>query len=163
MGVVIRQGTAEDVEHIRWALYTALAWNPDRQLPPFDVTLEHPEALRYHRDWGRPGDIAVLAERDGEVVGVAYCRLFTDDDHGYGYVDDQTPEVAVAVREGRRGEGLGARLMNELADAARAAGFSQLSLSVDAENPARRLYERLAYREVSTEETAVRMVLRLGR
>jgi GNAT superfamily N-acetyltransferase len=163
MGVVIRQGTAEDVEHIRWALYTALAWNPDRQLPPFDVTLEHPEALRYHRDWGRPGDIAVLAEHDGEVVGVAYCRLFTDDDHGYGYVDDQTPEVAVAVREGRRGEGLGARLMNELADAARAAGFSHLSLSVDTENPARRLYERLAYREVSTEETAVRMVLRLGR
>jgi ribosomal protein S18 acetylase RimI-like enzyme len=95
--------------------------------------------------------------------GVAYCRLFTEDDHGYGYVDDHTPGVAVAVREGRRGDGLGGRLLTELAEAARAAGFSRLSLSVEVENPARRLYERLGYREIPTDEQAVRMVLELPR
>jgi GNAT superfamily N-acetyltransferase len=103
---------------------------------------------------GRPGDIAVVAELDREIVGVANCRLFTEADHGHGYVDDETPEVAVAVREGRRGRGLGARLMNELAKAALAAGFSCLSLSIDADNPARRLYERLGYCEPSSERTA---------
>ena len=105
--------------------------------------------------------MAVVAELDGDVIGVAYCRLFTEDDHGHGYLDDQTPEAAVAVLEGRRGSGLGARLMNELAEAAGAAGFSRLSLSVDAENPARRLYERLAYREIGTDEQGVRMILQL--
>jgi ribosomal protein S18 acetylase RimI-like enzyme len=80
---------------------------------------------------------------DDRVAGVAYCRLFSDGDHGHGYVDDCTPEVAVAACRNHRGRGLGGRLMTELAEMARAAGFSRLSLSVDADNPARRLYERL--------------------
>ena len=160
--VHFRRATAADVEHITWALYTALAWNPERELPPFEVTIEHPQVVRYHRDWGRAGDLGVVAEEDGEVIGVAYCRLFTEDDHGHGYVDDETPEVAVAVRGGHRGRGIGARVMSELADAARAAGFARLSLSVDLQNPSRRLYERLGYREVSTDDEGVRMVLHLA-
>jgi DNA-binding transcriptional ArsR family regulator len=39
---VLRPATSGDGEHIRWALYTALAWNPKRKLPPPEVTLEHP-------------------------------------------------------------------------------------------------------------------------
>jgi GNAT superfamily N-acetyltransferase len=122
---------------------------------------EHPEAARYHRGWGRPGDLGVIASAADQVVAVAYCRLFTDDDHGYGYVDDETPEIAVAVRDGFRGRGLGAQLLTELAAAARAAGFRRLSLSVETANPARRLYERLGYRMVSVDGDAVRMVLDL--
>jgi ribosomal protein S18 acetylase RimI-like enzyme len=158
--VVLRPARPDDVEYIRWALYTALAWDPERRLPPPEVTLEHPEAARYHRDWGRHGDLGVVAEADGQVVGVAYCRLFTQADHGQGYVDEETPEVAVAVREDKRGDGLGARLLNALAEAANAAGFERLSLSVAAENPARRLYERLGYRELSSDGGGVRMLLK---
>jgi GNAT superfamily N-acetyltransferase len=161
MLLVLREATADDVEHVRWALYTALAWNPERLLPPPEITLEHPEAARYHRGWGRPGDLGVIATVDGRTVGVAYCRLFTDDDHGHGYVDERTPEVAVAVRDGHRGRGLGARLLERLADLARGAGFERLSLSVDAANPARRLYERLAYSELAVDEDGVRMTLEL--
>ena len=159
MDAVLRPAGPDDVEHIRWALYTALAWDPERRLPPPEETLEHPEAARYHRDWGRRGDLGVVAEVEGQMVGVAYCRLFPEHDHGYGYVDDATPEVAVAVREGSRAGGLGARLLNALAEAAHAAGFARLSLSVAAGNPARRLYERLGYSEISREGDAVRMML----
>jgi ribosomal protein S18 acetylase RimI-like enzyme len=159
--VSLRDAGREDLEHIRWALYTALDWNPKRELPLLELTLEHPEAARYHRDWGRPGDLGVIAEAGEEVVGVAYCRLFTDADHGHGYVDEDTPEVAVAVAEPRRGTGVGTLLLNGLAEAGRAAGFAQLSLSVDPDNPARRLYERLGYRELTLDEGGVRMLLRL--
>jgi GNAT superfamily N-acetyltransferase len=152
----------EDLEHVRWALYAALAWTPARELPPPELTLQHPEAARYHLDWGRPGDFGVVAEADGEVVGVAYGRLFTEADHGHGYVDEETPEIAIAVREGRRGAGIGAVLLGELAAAAREAGVARLSLSVDAENPARRLYERVGYRTISEDESGARMVLDLG-
>jgi ribosomal protein S18 acetylase RimI-like enzyme len=156
---VLRPAGPDDVVHVRWALYTALAWDPERRLPPPEATLEHPEAARYHRDWGRHGDLGVVAEADGQVVGVAYCRLFTEADYGHGYVDEETPEVAVAVREGHRGDGLGARLLRALAETAHAAGYERLSLSVAADNPARRLYERLGYCELSTEGDAVRMLL----
>jgi GNAT superfamily N-acetyltransferase len=161
MAARLGRTTEQDVELIRWALYEALAWNPERELPPRDAVLAHREAARYHVGWGRAGDIGVVAAADGETVGVAYCRLFTDADHGHGFVDERTPEVAVAVRDGWRGTGLGTRLLNQLADDARAAGFDRLSLSVDADNPARRLYERLGYHEVSVDDGGVRMLLDL--
>jgi len=148
-------------EHVRWALFEAVAWDPRRELPPFEVTIEHPELARYHVEWGRPGDLGVVAERGGEVVGVALARFFTEDDHGHGYVDDETPELAVAVAQEARGNGIGTLLLNELAAAARGAGVRRLSLSVDRENPALRLYERLGYRELARDEDGVRMALDL--
>jgi GNAT superfamily N-acetyltransferase len=80
----------------------------------------------------------------GTPVGAAYCRLT----RGYGYVDEQTPEVAIGIDERYRGRGIGAALLGALADRARKEGFSRLSLSVERENPARRLYERAGYREI---------------
>lgn len=157
----MRPATADDVAHIKWALYLALAWNPDRELPPAELTLAHPEALRYHRDWGRAGDLGVIAERGQALVGVAYCRLFTPQDHGHGYVDERTPEIAIAVDKRERGQGLGAILLHALAEQARAAGFTQLSLSVDTDNPARRLYERAGYLTISADEDGTRMLLAL--
>ena len=162
MTVTYRPATADDGEHVRWALYTALAWDPERDLPPPGETLEHPEAARYHREWGRPGDFGVIATEAGEVVGVAYCRLFAEEDHGYGFIDDATPEVAIGIRSDSRGRGLGTELLTRLAGAAKARGFERLSLSVAAANPARRLYERLGYRTVSVDGDAVRMVVDLG-
>ena len=157
----VRALSKDDVEHVKWALYEAVSWNPERQLPPYESLIDHPELARYHHGWGREGDLGVLGELDGERAGVAFCRLFTEDDHGHGYVDEQTPELGVAVVEEHRGRGVGTRLMRELAGAARDAGAARLSLSVDAGNPALRLYERLGYRELARDEGGVRMVLDL--
>jgi ribosomal protein S18 acetylase RimI-like enzyme len=151
-----------DVQHVRWALYEAVSWDPERELPPFEVTIEHPQLAMYHRAWGRPGDVGVAAELDGALAGVAFFRLFTEDEHGHGFVDEETPELGIAVREEFRGRGLGTRLLDELAERARAEGIERLSLSVEAENPAVRLYRRLGYREISRDDTGgIRMVLDL--
>jgi ribosomal protein S18 acetylase RimI-like enzyme len=158
MDVVLRPAGPHDLEHVKWALFEAVSWNPERRLPPYEATIEHPELARYHRGWGRPGDLGAIAVDGEQVVGVALCRLFTDDDHGHGYVDAETPEVAVAVAAPWRGAGLGRRLLEELAAAASAAGFARLSLSVDPGNPARRLYERLGYRELSRDAGGIRMI-----
>ena len=162
MDPVFRPLDIHDLEHVRWALYEAVAWDPERVLPPFELAIEHPELARYHAGWARPGDLGVVAEGESGVVGVALCRLFTEADHGHGYVDEETPELAVAMAGHRRGGGVGTRLMHELADAAREAGFAQLSLSVDADNPALRLYERLGYRELSHDDNGVRMIVDLS-
>ncbi len=47
-----------------------------------------------------------------------------------------------------RGRGVGGALLDALVDAARDAGSVALSLSVEPDNPARRLYERLGFHRV---------------
>jgi hypothetical protein len=49
----------------------------------------------------------VIAEIDEAVVGVALFRLFTNEEHGDGFIDEHTPEVAVAVAMEHRGQGSG--------------------------------------------------------
>ena len=77
--------------------------------------------------------------------GAAWCRAFTEGDHGYGFVGDDVPELAIAVVAGRRGEGIGRHLLLALVAAAAARGVRALSLSVAGENPARRLYESVGF------------------
>jgi GNAT superfamily N-acetyltransferase len=77
-------------------------------------------------------------------------------------VDEDTPEVSIAVAEPYRGRGIGAALLRGLAEAARSAGFAALSLSVEDGNPARRLYERVGFVEVDAGRGATVLALALG-
>jgi len=146
---------------VQWALYEAVRWNNPPGIPPQQQAIEHPEMRRYHDGWGREGDFGVRASIDGEFVGAAFGRLFSDDDHGHGYVDEDTPEIGISVVSAHRGSGVGTQLMNALADEARKLGMGRLSLSVNNPNPAKRLYERLGYVEVDDDGDSTLMVLEL--
>jgi GNAT superfamily N-acetyltransferase len=152
-----------DDEHtfLREMLYAALAWRPDVELPPIEYVLAHPQVTMFHEDWGRAGDTALVAEEDGGLLGVVWYRFFTEAVHGEGYVDDQTPELAVAVMDGFRGRGIGRRLMEAMHERARRDGVSRISLSVDVENPARRLYVALGYTDFEPDDGLGRMILDL--
>ena len=156
--IELRPAGSDDLEVLKRALFEAVSWNPERELPPYEFVIAHPELARYHDGWGREGDLGVVAVDNGDAVGASLCRLFTAEDHGHGYVDDETPELAVAVWDSHRGQGIGSLLMSAIEDAARDAGFAQISLSVDADNPARRLYERLGYETLTVDDGGVRML-----
>jgi ribosomal protein S18 acetylase RimI-like enzyme len=159
--VVIRDLRHDETSFLGDMLCAALAWKPGRRLPPKALLLRIPQVSIFHEGWGRPGDTGLVAEQDQVRLGLVWYRMFTDASHGEGFVDPQTPEIAVAVVEGHRGKGLGSALMKAAHDRARAQGIRRISLSVDHDNPARRLYERLGYMAIAEREDDDRMVLDL--
>jgi ribosomal protein S18 acetylase RimI-like enzyme len=103
-----------------------------------------PSAARYVDGWGRPGDFGLVAELDEAPAGAAWARQFTPAERPHVYVDDNTPELVIAVQPEARGRGVGRRLLHALAERARNR-HPALCLTVRAENPAIRLYERVGF------------------
>lgn len=115
---------------------------------------ESPELAVYLDGWGREGDIGFVAEHGGRRVGAAWVRLLGKS--GYGFVDDETPELAIAANPDFRGRGVGGRLLARLMDEVRGA-YPSISLSVSEGNPARRLYERMGFEPVEGGEAVNRV------
>lgn len=107
----------------------------------------------------RPRDLGVVAELNGEPLGAAWLRLLSFLDRGYGYVADDVPELTIGVRAELRGQGVGSRLLEVLIEQAVVAGFRAVSLSVEDENPARRLYQRFGFEQVDHGGGASTMLL----
>ena len=128
--MVIRHGGRQDVRFLRDMLHHAYYW---RERDPGE---EPGPVARYVKGWGRPGDTALIALDEGFPVGAAWYRLFRRDEPGYGFVDEETPELAIAVVPSRRGRGLGEALLDSLCDRARRDGHRAISLSVERDNRA---------------------------
>ena len=144
----IRPATRDDDEFLKKMLYEAAAWNPDWPRQQVIEALADPVLERYHRSWGRPGDAGVIAEIDGVPVGAAWYRLFAVEDPGYGFVDEKTPELGIAVEPIHRRRGIGETLLRALMVQAREEGFTHLSLSVAVHNRSRMMYQRTGFEKV---------------
>jgi ribosomal protein S18 acetylase RimI-like enzyme len=153
---VVRRADVKDVRFMRDMLHHAFYARETR------TSGEEEPVYRYVIGWGRDGDAGVIAIDEGFPVGAAWYRLFTADEPGYGFVDEQTPELAIAVVPSRRGRGIGELLLGSLLDRARADGYGQVSLSVERQNPALRLYEKHGFRVVKEAGNSYTMVARLG-
>ena len=155
--LVIRRGGAQDLRFLRDMLHHAYYW---KERAPED-TGPGPVAL-YVKAWGRPGDAAVIALDAGFPVGAAWDRLFARERRGYGFVDERTPELAIAVVPNARGKGVGAALLEALLGRARAEGYETISLSVDRNNAgAIGLYERHGFERLGEEDDSVTMLAHL--
>jgi ribosomal protein S18 acetylase RimI-like enzyme len=155
---MIRPGSRHDARFLRDMLHHAYYWRERAPQDPMEGSVQ-----RYVMNWGRPGDAAVIALDDvGSPVGAAWYRLFKASQPGYGFVDEQTPELSIAVVPSRRGKGFGDELLEALLAQARRDGFTQVSLSVEPDNPALRLYERHGFRKVGESGGSATMLATLG-
>jgi GNAT superfamily N-acetyltransferase len=146
--VILRSGGPQDVRFMRDMLRHAYA--------NASLVADLPVS-RYVDRWGRPGDTAVIGLEGSTPVGAAWFRLYERDEPGFGFVDEKTPELTIAVVPSRRHHGYGSQLMTALLEKAREAGHPSLSLSVEADNPAIGLYERYGFREIARNDNTITM------
>jgi ribosomal protein S18 acetylase RimI-like enzyme len=153
--------TANDERFLREMLVEAVAWRAETARPSVEAALAAPHIALYVEGWGRPGDVGVIAEKEGQPLGAGWYRLFTDTKHGYGFIESSVPELTVSVLADARGRGVGTSLLRALVNHARTDGHRALSLSVEEGNPALRLYERLGFVQVKRVGNAQTMRLDL--
>jgi GNAT superfamily N-acetyltransferase len=159
----IRLAGRSDLPLLREMLFEAAFWRAGVPRPALDAGLARPDLAPLLDAWGRPGDTAVVAEAPtGEGVGAAWFRLWSAASHSYGFVAPEVPELGIAVRSELRGRGLGSRLLRALLAQAAPAGIRQLSLSVEIDNPALRLYERNGFRRAGRVGGAWTLVADVG-
>ena len=141
-------------------MYQAL-YHPEGGRYARDIVLI-PALRKYFADFNGPHDRCLVAEAGGNVAEAVWTPLLTVKEAGYGYVDDETPELAIALLPEHRGRGIGTRLLREMIGVLRAAGYQKVSLSVHRTNPAAGLYRALGFEPVREAEEDDVMVLELG-
>jgi ribosomal protein S18 acetylase RimI-like enzyme len=147
---VIRRGGHGDVPFMRSMLAHAYNW----RVNAFDAEIP---LSRYVENWGRTGDVTLIATETGHRVGAAWFRLFRESAPGYAFVDERTPELTIAVVPSRRQHGVGRELMEELLRRAAAEGHEAISLSVEQDSPAVGFYERHGFERVGESAGAIVM------
>ena len=152
MDCELRPAYASDEAFLREMLYLALFVPPGQPPLPRSV-LSDPAIARYVESWGtRSGDSGLIALVQRVPVGAAWLRIFPGSDPGYGFVDEKTPELSVAVLAAHRSKGIGSLLVDRLLQEVDAA-----SLSCDPANTAWRLYVRLGFAPLADGRTMLRV------
>jgi [ribosomal protein S18]-alanine N-acetyltransferase len=147
-----------------WEILYLCIYIPEGITPPAkDEILNHPDIAKYVKDWGTQGDQGLIAvdTQTGLSIGSAWLRLFDSHNKGYGYVNDITPELSIAIVPEYRNQGIGTQLLMRLLEAAKISGYSSISLSVDPHNPAVRLYQKLGFKKIGISGTSWTMKLDL--
>lgn len=148
MNPEIRKIQQPEIPFLDEMLYNAIFIPEGREKPPKDI-IKLPELARYIKDFGRKGDICLVAESDGSLTGAIWTRLFTEEEKGYSFVDGETPEVSMAVLEPFRSKGIGHLLMNTMLDELKKQNYPKVSLSVDRENYAFEFYLKCGFKIVT--------------
>ena len=151
--------TSDDQAKLWHWLHIALWDPPPAGLRPVE-TLQQEHVRIYAEQWGRSSDVGVVAVRDGIDLGACWLRLLPLG-VGLASLDGATPQLGVALEPEFQHQGVGHALIREALRQGKLAGYRQVSLTVQPENPAHYLYEALGFREVGRRNGYVLMAASL--
>ena len=128
---------------------TSIADIVNSLLPFTTIEWRHePYSAETMSEWMAAHDCVVVAEHEGEVVGLAALGQFRDIAKWPGY--RFTVENTIHVREDHWGRGIAKDLMSRLIDTAREKGKHSIIAAIDGANEKSiRLHERLGFVEVA--------------
>lgn len=157
MNYVIREMKEFEYTILKKFLYEAIYKRNDEEIIPESI-LEQVELQIYIRDFGRmKDDYCICAEVDKQIIGAIWVRCI----HGYGTIDDTTPELAISLYKEYRNCGIGTALMKAMLLYLKNAGYKQCSLGVQKDNYALNMYRKLGFQIVEEEAEQCCMVYKI--
>ena len=148
MNYSIKPFEKKDLPFLWEMLYQSIYVPEGQEVPSRDV-LKEPAIEKYLSHWGKEHDHALVAVNENNYpIGAVWIRLLDQENAGYGFVDNNTPELGMAIESSYRGLGVGKNLLSKMMDLAKDLGYSAISLSVDTRNKnALRLYENSGFKK----------------
>jgi GNAT superfamily N-acetyltransferase len=108
----IREIKQDELSILPELLYLSIYQAPGAELIPRSV-IEIPEVNQYIKNFGsKKGDYGLVAAINKQIIGAIWVRILDEEPKGYGFVDSNTPELAIALYEEYRNKGIGTQLMN---------------------------------------------------
>lgn len=155
--VTIRPLRTSNIEFLKEMVFQSLYTEGelfDREI------LKNKDIARYYENWDSKREIGFIARYKDKDIGAIWCRLLPYYDQGYGFVDDNIPEMGISVFNEYRARGLGQILMNYLFARLKSQGVRAVSLSVHTSNPAKRAYVRNGFVAVRRDGNSLVMLKR---
>ena len=138
-------------------LYEAI-FIPEGIEPPPKSIISSPELQIYVKHFGESkDDWGLITEVDSKIVGAVWVRIMDD----YGHIDDETPSLAISLYKEYRGFGIGTAMMKEILTLLKSHGYSRVSLSVQKDNYAAKMYLKIGFEIVRENEEEYIMVYHL--
>ena len=156
MNYIIREIKEEEYPILSDFLYEAIFIPESMEKPPKAI-IEQSELQVYIADFGKEDDWCSVAEVKGKIVGAVWGRIMND----YGHIDDETPSLAISLYGEYRHLGIGTALMKAILHLLKEKGYKQTSLSVQKENYAVNMYQKIGFKVVSETEEEYIMVCEL--
>ncbi|WP_081775687.1 GNAT family N-acetyltransferase [Fusobacterium perfoetens] len=136
-------------------LYKAIYIPKNITPPPKEIT-KLPELQIYIKDFGKfKDDIALVAELNNKIVGIIWTRIMND----YGHIDDKTPSLAMSVDKEYQKRGIGTSLLKNMIEFLKENNYKKVSLSVQKENYAVRLYKKVGFKVITETDEEYIMIL----
>ncbi|MBB3700624.1 GNAT family N-acetyltransferase [Flammeovirga yaeyamensis] len=143
--MLIREIKIEEYNQLEDFLYEAIFQFDPENLIPREV-IQLPEVYVFIKDFGsKKDDYCLVAEADNKIVGAVWVRIIDGEIKGFGHIDKHTPEFAISIIPEYRGKGIGTKLMHCMLNYLKQKGYKQASLSVQKENYALRLYQKVGF------------------
>ena len=137
----IRKIRRQEIPLLEDFLYEAI-FIPEGINPPPRSIVKNEDLQVYVRDFGMvPDDRCLVVESEGKIVGAVWSRIMRD----YGHIDDDTPSLAMSLYKEYRNQDIGTELLRQMLQLLRREGYEKVSLSVQKENYAAKMYLKAGF------------------
>lgn len=161
MNYIIRALKQSEIYILSDFLYEAIFQKDNTSLLPKEI-INKPELNIFIEDFGKPDDYCLVAEVDNKIIGAVWSRILSGEIKGYGNIDSTTPELAISIYKNYRNKGIGTDLMKCILKLLKEKGYNRVSLSVQKDNYAVKMYKAVGFKTFKETEEEYIMVCSLN-